>query len=97
MPRTVPKSTRERSLTGSPSKNSMLRRAGSTRGSRGARLMARLPGSPGACTGQASTHNEHPVQSSTYTWREYRVSGRPRASSGMDGNESGAPASSDWS
>ena len=59
--------------------------------------MARFPGSLGEATGQASTHNAQPVQSSTYTWSEYRVSGRPRASSGMDAKPSGAPASSAWS
>ena len=65
MPRTVPKSTRARSLTGSVSKNAMFSRSRATRGSRGARLMAFRAGSPGEVTGQASTHSAQPVQSST--------------------------------
>ena len=65
MPRTVPKSTRDRSLTGRVSKKAMFSRSRATSGSRGARLMARRPGSPGAATGQASTHSAQPVQSST--------------------------------
>jgi hypothetical protein len=64
VPRTVPKSTRDRSLTGIVSKNAMLLRAPSTNGSRAARLIAFRPGSPGADAGQASTHSPHPVQSS---------------------------------
>ena len=65
VPRTVPKSTRERSLAGSVSKNAMLSRSAATSGSRGARLIALRTGSPGATTGQASTHSPQPVQSST--------------------------------
>src|SRR6185312_8030185 len=40
VPRTVPKSTRERSATGSVSKNAMLSRSAATSGSRAARLIA---------------------------------------------------------
>ena len=65
MPRTVPKSTRDRSLTGSDSKKAMFARCGTTSGSRGARLIARRSGSPGSVTGQASTQSPQPVQSST--------------------------------
>jgi len=68
VPRTVPKSTRDRSLTGSDSKKAMLARCGTTSGAAGARLIAFLSGSAGALTGQASTHRPQPVQSSTYTW-----------------------------
>ena len=97
MPRTVPKSTRDRSATGSVSKNAMLSRSAATSGSRGARLIALRAGSSGALTGQAWTHSSQPVQSSTYTCSVNRVSGSPRASSGADRKPAGAPASSDSS
>ncbi len=48
VPRTVPKSTRDRSATGSVSKNAMFSRSAATSGSRGARLIALRAGSPGA-------------------------------------------------
>ena len=64
VPRTVPKSTRERSAMGRLSKNAMLRRSAATRGSRAARLIALCSGSAGAETGQASTQSPQPVQSS---------------------------------
>ena len=66
MPRTVPKSTRERSATGSVSKNAMfVPLGGDERLARSTRLIALRAGSPGATTGQASTHSAQPVQSST--------------------------------
>jgi hypothetical protein len=64
VPRTVPKSTRDRSATGRVSKNAMLRRSAATRGSRASRLIALCFGSVGADTGQASTQSPQPVQSS---------------------------------
>ena len=97
VPRTVPKSTRDRSATGSVSKNAMFSRSAATSGSRGARLIALRVGSAGAPTGQACTHSSQPVQSSTYTCSVKRVSGSPRASSGADRKSAGAPASSDSS
>ena len=97
VPRTVPKSTRDRSATGSVSKNAMLSRSAATSGSRGARLIALRAGSSGAPTGHACTHSSQPVQSSTYTCSVKRVSGSPRASSGADRKSGGAPASSDSS
>ena len=57
VPRTVPKSTRERSIAGSVSKNAMFSRSATTSGSRGSRLIAFRTGSPGAATGQASTQS----------------------------------------
>ncbi len=65
VPRTVPKSTRERSGSGSRSKNAMFSRSASTSGSRCARLIALWMGSPPPDTGHASTHRPQPVQSST--------------------------------
>ena len=65
VPRTVPKSTRDRSATGSVSKNATLSRSASTSGTRAARLIALRSGLSGAPTGQAWTHSSHPVQSST--------------------------------
>ena len=65
VPRTVPKSTRDRSATGSVSKNATLSRSAATSGSRAARLIALRSGLSGAPTGQAWTHSSHPVQSST--------------------------------
>ena len=67
VPRTVPKSTRERSFAGSCSKNAMFSRSAATSGSRASRLIALCTGSPPADTGHASTHSPQPVQSSTYT------------------------------
>ena len=66
VPRTVPKSTRDRSATGSVSKNAMLSRSAATSGSR-AREVDRLARGvrPARPTGQAWTHSSHPVQSST--------------------------------
>ena len=65
VPRTVPKSTRVRSLTGRVWKNAMFSRSAATSGSRGARSIALRTGAPGATAGQASTHSPQPVQSST--------------------------------
>ena len=65
VPRTVPKSSRERSIAGSVSKKAMLSRSAATSGSRASRLIALRTGSPGEVTGHASTHSAHPVQSST--------------------------------
>jgi len=71
VPRTVPKSTRERSFTGRVSKKAMFSRSASSTGSSGARLIALRSGAPGipgttsGLTGQDSTHSPHPVQSST--------------------------------
>ncbi len=65
VPRTDPKSTRERSVAGSVSKNPMFSRSATTSGSRGARLIALRTVSPGTTTGHASTHSPQPVQSST--------------------------------
>ena len=62
VPRTVPKSTRDRSTTGSVSKNATSRRVSA--GDDGPRLIALCDGSAGADTGQASTHSPQPVQSS---------------------------------
>src|SRR6266496_3236473 len=92
-PRTVPKSTLDRSLTGSDSKNAMFSRSAGTIGVWSARLIALRDGSIGDWIGDASTHSAHPVQSSTYTCSVYRVSGSPRASRGADGNAAGAPSS----
>ena len=66
VPRTVPKSTRERSVAGSVSKNAMLLALGGHQ-RLARREVDRLAGSasPGADTGQASTHSPQPVQSST--------------------------------
>ena len=64
VPRTVPKSTRDRLLIGSVSKNATLSRAAATSGSRSPRLIALVTGSPGTTTGHASTHSPQPVQSS---------------------------------
>ncbi len=65
VPRTVPKSTRDRSANGSVSKNAMFSRSRATTGSLGVRLMALATGWSGVTTGQASTHSPQPVQSST--------------------------------
>ncbi len=65
MPRTVPKSTRERSVAGSVSKKAMFSRSAATSGSRVSRLIALRAGSPGTTTGHASTQSAQPVQSST--------------------------------
>ena len=65
VPRTVPKSTRERSFAGSCSKKAMFSRSAGSIGSIASRLIALSAASPGAETGQASTHSPHPVQSST--------------------------------
>jgi len=97
VPRTVPKSTRDRSATGRVSKNATFWRSAATIGSRSARLIALRSGVPGAETGQASTHNAHPVQSSAYTWSVKRVPGSPRASSGAERNSGGAPSRSELS
>ena len=97
VPRTVPKSTRDRSLVGRVSKKVMFSRSAITRGSLGPRLIALVTVLPGMTTGQASTHRPHPVQSSTYTCSEYLAFGRPTASRGAESNWSGAPASWDWS
>src|SRR6478609_7911022 len=93
VPRTVPKSTLDRSVVGSDSKNAMLSRSVTSRGSAGPRLIALVTPAPGMTTGHASTHNPQPVQSSTYTCSENRAFGRPTASSGAESNSAGAPAS----
>ena len=97
MPRTVPKSTRERSLRGSRSKNATFSRSTSSSGSRASRLIALRTGFPPADTGHASTHSPHPVQSSAYTCSVYRRSGSPGALSGADRKPAGAPSSSEGS
>src|SRR6186997_2543578 len=97
VPRTVPKSTLERSLTVKDSKKLMFSRSETIRGSAGPRLIALVTFKPGMTTGQASTHKPHPVQSSTYTCNEYLAFGRPTASNGAESNVSGAPANADWS
>jgi hypothetical protein len=68
IPRTLPKSTLDRVLTGIDSKNATLALAGS-RSRTGARLIARRFGCSTGLTGQASTHRPQPVQSSAYTCR----------------------------
>ena len=90
MPRTVPKSTRLRSLTGRVSKNAMFSRSASSTGSSGSRLIALRSGCPTGLTGQASTHSPQPVQSSAYTCSVYREPGRPAATSGAERKPSGA-------
>ena len=71
MPRTVPKSTRERSVSGSVSKKETFSRSASTmRFTRteidGLAAFGGLSGdATGTTTGQASTHSPQPVQSST--------------------------------
>src|ERR1700682_5851982 len=95
VPRTVPKSTRDRSLVGRDSKKSMFFRSETTRGSAGPRLIALVTVRPGMTTGQTSTHKPQPGQSSTYTCNENRALGRPTASSGAESNSSGAPVSCD--
>ena len=92
VPRTVPKSTRDRSATGSVSKNAMFSRSAATSGSLAVRLIALCSGFPGALTGHACTHSSHPVQSSTYTWSVKRASGSPAPSSGAERKLSGAPS-----
>jgi hypothetical protein len=52
VPRTVPKSTRDRSARGCVSKKAMFCRSAATSGSRSARLMALRVGSPAASAGQ---------------------------------------------
>src|SRR6516162_5668031 len=62
VPRTVPKSTRDLSTTGSVSKNATSRLVRS--GDDGPRLIAFTAESAGADTGHASTHSPQPGQSS---------------------------------
>ncbi len=64
VPRTVPKSTLDRSAVGRLSKKAMSERPESSRGSRGSRLMALRVWSVESAMGHASTHSPQPVQSS---------------------------------
>src|ERR1700733_5567489 len=72
-PRTLAKSTRARSLTGRVSANVRLARASSSRG-----ILSRITSDLAGSVGQASTHSEHPVQSSIENDRENRTYGKPR-------------------
>src|ERR1700733_4327373 len=72
-PRTLAKSTRARSFTGSVAAKVRPARASSSKGSLFC-ITSDLAGS----VGQASTHKEQPVQSSIENDKENRTSGKPR-------------------
>ena len=94
MPRTVPKSTFARVLTGIVSKNATFVRTGSrSRSGTVSRLIARRFGCPIGLTGHASTHSPQPVQSSAYTCSVKCSLGMPAAFSGADWKLAGAPSS----
>src|SRR3954469_9940477 len=87
-PRTLAKSTRLRSFTGSVVAKSRFARASSISPSLSA-IASDFAGS----VGQASTHREQPVQSSSENDSVNRTSGNPRTLIGADRNDPGA----DWS